>query len=87
MKETLVSMLIIGWLAIASVQAVASSGGMKESVSLPPNVISFIAFKEQQAKTIASENGFALPEDFSKYFSAAKAGRCTGGEVDLCRLF
>ena len=49
--------------------------GIKEQVSLPPEVVSFIAFKEQQAKDIATQYGFELTPAMKDYFAAATAGR------------
>lgn len=48
---------------------------MKDRVTLPPEISSFIGGKEQQAGEIASKLGLALSAELKNFFAAAKSGR------------
>jgi ankyrin repeat protein/thioredoxin-like negative regulator of GroEL len=47
----------------------------QEQVSLPPEVVSFIASKEKLAHEIAAREGFELGADLNNYYAAINAGR------------
>ena len=60
--------------------------GMKDRVTLPPEISSFIGGKEQQADEIAGKLGLALSAEFKNYFAAAQSGRLREAEQIFLNL-
>ena len=52
----------------------------KEQVSLPPEIVSFIASKEKQANEMAAKGGFELGADLKSFFANAEAGHLRDAE-------
>lgn len=60
--------------------------GIKEQISLPPEITAFIGFKEQLANDLAQQDGFEVDADFKNFFTAAKAGHAREAEQFLLAI-
>jgi len=59
----------------------------QEQVSLPTEIVSFIASKEKLVREMAARDGFELGADLKSYFAAAESGRAREAEQIRFAMF